>query len=153
MFQTGAAVLADVNSTGYKIVLFLHIAVAVVAFAPAFMTFLLSRAAAAGDPGAGAVLAAGVQRLTFPAMAATGVLGFGLVGMSGKEYTFSQSWVSTAGVVWLALIAVTLLITRPAARALAAGSAEAGKKVMMGTGLTHALFVIAILLMVFKPGS
>lgn len=146
-------VLAAVDSTGYKIVLFLHIAAAVVAFAPAFMTFLLSRAAAAGDKGAGGVLAGGIDRLAFPAMAATGVLGFGLVGMSDKTFAFSQSWVSVAGVVWLALIAVTLLITRPAAKALAAGSADAGKKVMMGTGLTHALFVIAILLMVFKPGA
>ena len=147
------SILAAVDSTGYKIVLFLHIAVAVVAFAPAFMTFYLSRAAKAGDKGAAAVLSGAIDRLTFPAMAATGVLGFGLVGMSDKTYAFSQSWVSTAGVVWLALLAVTLLITRPAAKALAAGSSDAAKKVAMGTGLTHALFVIAILLMVFKPGA
>ena len=47
------SILAAVDSTGYKIVLFLHIAVAVVAFAPAFMTFYLSRAAKAGDKPAG----------------------------------------------------------------------------------------------------
>lgn len=146
-------VLAAVDSTGYKLVLFLHIAVAVVAFAPAFMTFSIAKAAKAGDTGAPGILAGAIDRLTVPAIVATGLLGFGLVGMSSKEFTFSQSWVSTAGVVWLALIVVTLLITRPAAKALAAGKVEAAKKVSMGTGLTHALFVVAILLMVFKPGA
>ena len=146
-------VLAAVDSTGYKIVLLLHVVCAVVAFAPAFMTFLLSRAAEKGDQGAGAVLAEGLQRLALPAMGLAGVLGYGLVGMSGKQYAMSQAWVSIAGVAWLALLAVTVFLTRPAAKALAAGVESARSKVMMSTGITHLLFLVLIAMMVFKPGA
>ena len=146
-------VLAAVDSTGYKIVLLLHVVCAVVAFAPAFMTFLLSRAAQKGDPGAGAVLAEGLQRLALPAMGLAGVLGYGLVGMSDKQFAMSQAWVSVAGVAWLALLAVTAFLTRPAAKALAAGVESARSKVMMSTGITHLLFLVLIAMMVFKPGA
>lgn len=146
-------VLAAVDSTGYKIVLLLHVVFAVVAFAPAFMTFVLARSAEKGGAGSAEALAEGVQRLAVPAMAITGILGYGLVGMSDKVFTMSQAWVSIAGVAWIAILAVSFFLTRPAAKALAAGVEGAKSKVMMSTGITHLLFVVLIVMMVFKPGA
>ena len=146
-------VLAAVDSTGYKVVLLLHVITAVVAFAPAFMTYAVARAAEKGDRGAADALATGLQRLAIPAMVLVGILGYGLVGMSDKVFTMSQAWVSVAGVAWIALIAVTVFLTRPAVRALASGVEGARQKVMMSTGITHLLFVVLIVMMVFKPGQ
>lgn len=146
-------VLAATDSTGYKIVLLLHVITAVVAFAPAFMSYAVARAADAGDRGAADALVNGLQRLAIPAMVIAGVLGYGLVGMSDKVFTMSQAWVSIAGVAWIALIAVSVFLTRPAAKALAAGAEGARQKVMMSTGITHLLFVVLLVMMVFKPGA
>jgi len=146
------SVLAAYMSTGYKIVLVLHLVTAVVAFAPAFMAFAVSRAAAT-DKGAATPLVEGVQRLAIPAMVLTGVLGFGLAGMSDKLYKVSQTWLSVAAVCWVALVVVALLVVRPAAKALAAGTEGARQKLMAGVGITHLLFLITIVMMVFKPGA
>lgn len=145
-------VLAAVDSTGYKIVLVLHLVTAVVAFAPAFMAFAVARSAA-NDKGAAEPLVTGVQRLAIPAMILTGVLGFGLAGMSDKLYKVSQTWLSVAAVCWVALVIVALAMVRPAAKALAAGAEGARQKLMASVGLTHLLFLVTIVMMVFKPGA
>lgn len=147
------SILAAVDSTGYKIVLLLHVVTAVVAFAPAFMSYAVARAVEKGDRGAAEVLVNGLQRLALPAMVLVGILGYGLVGMSDKQFTMSQAWVSVAGVAWIALILVTVFLTSPAAKALAAGTDGARSKLMMSTGITHLLFVVLIVMMVFKPGA
>lgn len=146
-------VLAAVDSTGYKIVLLLHVITAVVAFAPAFMTYAVARAADNGDKGAADALVTGLQRLAIPAMVLAGILGYGLVGMSDKVFTMSAPWVSIAGLAWIALLLVTIFLTRPAVKALAAGVDGARQKVMMSTGITHLLFVVLLVMMVFKPGQ
>lgn len=144
--------IAAIGSTGYNIVLLLHIVTAVVAFAPAFMTFAVSRAAVT-DRGAAGPLVVGIERLAIPSMIITGVLGFGLAGMSDKVYKVSQTWLSVAAVAWVLLVVVAVLVVRPAAKALAAGTEGARQKLMMGTGITHALFLLTIVMMVFKPGT
>lgn len=145
-------VFAAVDSTGYKIVLVLHLVTAVVAFAPAFMAFAVARTAAT-DKTAAEPLVAGVQRLAIPAMVLTGILGFGLAGMSDKLYKVSQTWLSVAAVCWVALVVVALLMVRPAAKALATGVDGARQKLMAGVGITHLLFLVTIVMMVFKPGA
>lgn len=138
-------------STGYKIMLILHIIAVVVAFAPAFMSVAVVKASER-DPKAGVALEVGVQRLALPAMVLAGLFGFGLVGMSDKYFSMSETWVTLASIVWIALVLVVALLARPAVKALAAGVEGARQKVMMSTGITHLLFVVMIYLMVFQPG-
>ena len=145
-------VLAVVGSTGYKIVLLLHILAIIVGFAPAWLTPTLARLTADGDRAAGEQLEALVLRYSLPGIGLAGLLGFGLVGMSDKVFKFSQAWLAIAILVWLVLLAVIVFVARPAIKAFRDGDAAARGRVMMATGISHLALVVILYLMVFKPG-
>lgn len=145
-------VLAAIDSTGYKIVLLLHILAVVVGFAPAWFTPIMGRLIASGDKEAGVQLEASILRFSLPGIAIAGLLGFGLAGMSDKIYKMSQTWLSLAALLWIVLLLVVVFVARPAVKALAAGDMAARGRVMAATGVTHLVLIVMLYLMIFKPG-
>jgi uncharacterized membrane protein len=145
-------ILATTDSTGYKIVLILHIIFVVVAFGGLFVAPMLSRV-----EGAARSVAVGmvgyVQRIAIPAALLAGLLGFALVGMSDKEFEFSQSWVGIAILLWLGEIALFFLGILPMEKKIAAGDEAAARQLPMFTGISHLLLLVLVYLMVFKPGA
>jgi uncharacterized membrane protein len=146
------SVLAAMDSTGYKVMLLIHILAVVIGFAPAWLTPVLMRLTAAGDKAAADGLETSILRFSLPGIAVAGLLGFGLAGMSDKVYSMSQTWLSTAAVLWLILLAVIAFVARPAIKAFRDGDEGARKMVMMSTGITHLILVVMIFLMIWKPG-
>jgi uncharacterized membrane protein len=150
-------VLAAVGSTPYKIVLLLHILSAIVAFAPAFVWPIVNvqtrkRGAQLPADVAGQVP---VNNVLFhgPALVLTGLLGLGLVLMSEDVWEFSDAWISGAFLVFFALLGVLFGLLVPAERKVAAGHADAAKKVAMFGGFVHILLLVMLYLMIFKPGA
>ncbi len=80
-----------------------------------------------------------------------------MVGMSktgGREvFSFKQSWVSLAMLLWIILVALFLFAILPAQRKAAAGDAEAARRVPMFTGMVHLLLLILLYLMIWQPGA
>jgi uncharacterized membrane protein len=144
--------LAAIDSTGYKIVLLLHILTVVIGFAPAWFIPMMGRLAAKGDAEAGAQLEASILRFSLPGIVLAGLFGFALAGMSEKLYSMSQAWLSIAAVLWVVLLLVTVFVARPAVKALSAGDLAARGRVMAATGITHLTLIVMLYLMIFKPG-
>ncbi len=146
-------VIVAVGSTGYNIMLLLHILAVIVAFAPLWLAPVLLRLTAGGDKAAAEALDVSILRFSLPGLALAGILGFGLVGMSDKKFTLGKPWVSTAVILWIVLIAVLAVVARPAIKAFRDGNASARGKIMMSTGIGHLILVVMLYLMIFQPGN
>lgn len=146
-------ILAEIDSTPYNIMLLVHIVAIVVGFAPAWLTPVLVRLTAQGDRGAADALEMSILRLSLPALALAGIIGFGLAGMSDDVFKMSQTWLMVSILLWLILLAVVLFVTRPGIKRFAAGDAGARGIVMAGTGVTHLILVVIVALMIWKPGA
>jgi uncharacterized membrane protein len=145
-------VLAALNSTGYKIVLLLHVLTVIVGFAPLWLTPVMIRLTAAGDKAAADGLEVSILRFSLPGIGLAGILGFGLAGMSEKVFKMSQTWLSIAAVLWVVLLALLFFVARPAIKAFRDGDAAARGRIMMVTGISHLILVVTLYLMIFKPG-
>ncbi|MCX6506449.1 MAG: hypothetical protein NTU96_05155 [Actinobacteria bacterium] len=146
-------VLAAVNSTGYKIVLLIHVLAVIIGFAPLWLTPVMVRLTAAGDKAAADGLDVSILRFSLPGIGLAGILGFGLAGMSEKAHRMSQTWLSTAAVLWVVLLALLFFVARPAIKAFRDGDAAARGRIMMVTGISHLILVVTLYLMIFKPGA
>lgn len=146
-------VLAALNSTGYKIVLLIHVLAVIIGFAPLWLTPVMVRLTAAGDKAAADGLDVSILRFSLPGIGLAGILGFGLAGMSGKAYRMSQTWLSTTAVLWVVLLALLFFVARPAIKAFRDGDAVARGRIMMVTGISHLILVVTLYLMIFKPGA
>lgn len=146
-------ILAALNSTGYKIVLLIHVLAVIVGFAPLWLTPVLVRLTAGGDKAAADGLDVSILRFSLPGIGIAGLLGFGLAGMSEKAYRMSQTWLSIAAVLWVVLLALLFFVARPAIKAFRDGAAEARGRIMMVTGISHVILVVTLYLMIFKPGA
>jgi uncharacterized membrane protein len=148
--------LSEIGSTGYDVMLFLHIAAVLVAMAPAFTHPLLERQSRSLDPaGRASVLgfiAQNSRRVYAPALVLTGLFGFGLIGMSDEVWEFGQTWVWLSILVWLAMNGVLHAMMIPAERALGAGDETALKKVETSGQILTVMLLVMLYLMVFKPG-
>jgi uncharacterized membrane protein len=151
--------LAAIDSTGFKIMLLVHILAAIVGFAPLWLTPVLLRLTAKGDKDAADGLEMSILRFSLPGIALAGLLGFGLSAMSkpggGGDafYTMSQTWISIAAVLWIVLLAVLIFVARPAIKAFRDGNTAARGRVMMATGIGHLILLVRLYLMIFKPGG
>jgi uncharacterized membrane protein len=147
---------AAIGDTGYDVMLLLHLLTAFVAFAPAFVHPLVATQSRALDgPHRQAVagyLAANGRRIHAPALILTGLFGFGLQGMSDGVWSFGQTWLWLAIVVWVAMNGVLHALLLPAERAVASGDESASTRVDQFGILLTVLFVVMLYLMVFKPG-
>ena len=132
-----------VTSTGYKLMGLLHVLAAIVAFGPLFLYPSMQRA------GASATIAKFHLRLTLPALALVWVLGMGMVGMSDKVVTMSQTWIVLSLIGWVILMVVSWFMIRPA---LTDTGESAKGRLASGVGITHLLLIVMLYLMIFKPG-
>jgi uncharacterized membrane protein len=148
--------IAAIGSTGYKIMLILHILAVIVAFAPSFVwPFVSVRLKQQGKPVGPAIaeLAEGNSaKIHGPALALAGIFGFGMVGMSDGIIEFSEPWLSAAMLLWFIALGVVFGMMAPAEKRVAQGDAGAEKILSMAGGILHLVLVVELYLMVFKPG-
>jgi len=148
--------LAAVGDTGYNIMLLLHVLTALVAFAPAFVHPFLGEQSKQLDAGSRrqvlGFLVQNGRRVYLPALVVTGILGFGLVGMSSDVFAPSQGWVVASLVVWIAINGVLHAVVVPAERAIADGDDSAEGRLTIGGIIATVLLVVILYLMIFKPG-
>lgn len=144
-------ILAAIGDTSYNIILFLHVLSAMVAFAPVFMHPALSGL----DPSKGVwgALTGSGAKVYAPALILTGVLGFGVAGLSDEVYSMSDGWLIAALLVWIAQNGVLHALVIPGESAWKKGDSSAAQKVSLGSGLIAALLVLQLVLMIFKPGA
>ncbi len=145
-------ILAAMDSTGYKIVLLIHVLAVIVGFAPPWLSPVLVRLTAGGDKAAADGLDVSILRFSLPGIGLAGLLGFGLAGMSDKVFKMSQTWLSIAAVLWIIQLVLLFFVARPAIKSFRDGNAEARGRIMMVTGISHVLLVVMLYLMIFKPG-
>jgi uncharacterized membrane protein len=151
---------AAYRETGYNVMLFLHIACALVAFAPAAVHPLLVKQTSSIADGPMAegrrrvlqAMAGNGRRVYAPALILVGLFGFAMQGMSDSVIEFGQTWFWLSIVLWLAMNGVLHAMLLPAERALAAGDEGAESKVDLGGLILTVLLLVVLYLMVFKPG-
>src|SRR5690606_23197440 len=101
-----------------------HIIGMFVAFAPNFAN---PSGAVSADGGAK------LRKMYAPALAVSGLIGFGLAGMSGKDandeliYSVSQPWLSAAALLWFIALGLMFALIAPAQDKVAAGDQSAAK--------------------------
>jgi uncharacterized membrane protein len=164
-------VLGAVDDTGYRIVLVLHIACAIVGFGAVMLNGFYAAQVRTRRGAEGLAIAEANHRSSKIAMYfvyAVILLGFALVGMSDKAWKFGQTWVWLAIVLWVVAVGLAHGAIVPREKQViellrqetaGAGPAPAGRiEALMGQvsvfGLLYAGAVVAILaLMVWKPGT
>ncbi len=145
-----------IDDTTYNIVLLLHILTAFVAFAPAFVHPLLTTQSRSADPATQTRLlgfiAQNGRRVYAPALILTGLLGFGLQGLSDGVWDFGQTWMTLAVIVWIAMNGILHAVIIPTERAMADGDdTNAGRLNIAGPAITI-LLIVMLYLMIWKPG-
>ena len=166
-------IFAGITDGPYRVVLLLHILCAIVGFGGVMLNgvYAVASRKAIGH-GATAIVRANAKatKIAEVFIYAVPVLGFGLVGMSGDVWSFSQTWVWLATVLYLVALAISLGALLPAARQYerlvtqveAGGQAPAAevestldrllkKQASLG-GSLHLLLVVILVLMIWKPG-
>ena len=133
-------------STGFNILLVLHLLTAVVAFAPAVVAVLPG-----GRDGVVGVLDKAGRQVYAPALILTGLFGILCIVTSDvggtAVFEFSETWVSLAFVVWIAMNGVFHALV------LAGQKQNDAAKVISGQQIMTVLLLAMLYLMVFKPGA
>ncbi len=159
------------ESAIYQIVLLLHIAAAIVGFGGVIAHGAYNAKAFAGTAGDAVVLmrtTKAVTSLAHYAIYGVFALGIVLIAVSDKAYEFSEAWVSASFVVWFLIVGAAHGLIRPTVAGLQARAEELpadtnmpddeqvlgfAKKLALGEGVTQLLLVIALVLMIWKPGA
>lgn len=148
--------IAAYRDTGYNLVLFLHVVAVLVAMAPAVahpIMFELEKRRDDGDMVALSQRVASASRFYAIAVVVAGVIGFGLVSMSGGLIEWGDTWVWLSIVVWVALNGVLHGAMIPAEKALAGGDRAALTKIERVGPVLGVLVLVLIYLMTVKPGG
>ena len=136
----------EIYSTGFKIFLFLHIAAVIVAFAPSVLAVLPGR-----REGLLGTLDDVGRKVYAPALILAGLFGIACILTSDVNGTalieFSDTWISLAFVVWIAMNGVFHALV------LAGQRNDDAAKVTTGHQIMTVLLVAMLYLMVFQPGS
>jgi len=135
---------AATTDTGYRIILLIHIASVVLAFGPNFVGPILRRNGAT-DVG----MAKTTRAVQLPSIAITFLSGILLIVLSGEVFSFEKPWVSTAFLVTIAAGVVMFLL----AAAYEKADKAAEKMIGMYSGILHLLLVVALVMMIWKPGQ
>lgn len=174
-------VFGAIGDTGYDILLFIHILAAIVGFGSTFVYAVGGGVARrVRGPQALGITQANIRSsniLTTPLTWLTGLIGFGLVGMSDDVWELSDGWVLTSIVLWLTGGIIAAVVLRPTAHKMLRLQEElvamgpppegappaggpppevaeleaAGKTMGMTSGILHLIFLVVLYLMVFKP--
>ena len=150
-------IIAAVRDTPYNILLLLHIITVIVAFVPAIAHPVMTAQAKNLEPQArGQVhgfIARNSMRIYGNALILTGLLGFGLSGMSEDVYPLSATWILASIVLWVLMIGALHGLIVPAERKMAAGDESAKQLVDIGGVVLTVLGLVVLYLMIFKPGA
>ena len=128
-------------STGFKISLFLHILTVIVAFAPAVLMVLPG-----GRDGAVGLLERAGRQVYAPALLLAGFFGIMCIVTSDEAFEFSDTFISLAFVVWIAMNGVFHALV------LAGQKQNDEKKVNNGQAILTVLLLVMLYLMIWKPG-
>lgn len=135
-----------IDNTGFKVFLFLHILTVVVAFAPAVLAVLPG-----GREGLVGVLDRAGRQVYAPALILAGLFGILCIVTSEvagtKVFEFSDTWISLAFVVWIAMNGVFHGLV------LAGQKAGDESKVNSGQQIMTVLLLAMLYLMIWKPGA
>jgi uncharacterized membrane protein len=148
--------LAALRDDTYNIFLLLHIVSIVVAFAPAVIHPIMgAQYGAEGEPGRRFAELAhrNGQRVYLPALLAVGATGVIMVLLSDDSWSFGDTWVSLALLVWLGIGGIVSALIMPATKKVADGDPTAMKQVMLGGQISTLLVLVILYLMIFKPGA
>jgi len=127
------------DSTGFKVMLLIHVLSAVVAFGGNFIQPMLQRG---GADNAG--LAKVNKLVQLPALVLMFLAGSGAVGMSDKAIQFSATWVSLAFVVAIIACVLQYLVAR-------AYESDNTSVVAPLAGGLHLCLVVGLILMIWQP--
>ena len=130
-----------VQDTGFRIFFLLHILSVVVAFAPAVIAVLPG-----GRDGAVGTLDRTARTVYSPALILTGFFGIMLIVTSDELFEFSDTWISLAFVVWIAMNGVFHALV------LAGQKQGDERKVNNGQAIMTVLLIVMLYLMIWKPG-
>ena len=148
-------ILAQVGSTGYNILLFLHIVAIFVALSPTFVYPFLARDTN-GEYSVRRTLYTGIakrsMRIYGSSLIVGGLLGFGVAGLSDEVYQLSDGWLVASVIAWLAMNGVLHAMVIPAEKAIVDGDEPNTKKAETGSLIISVLFLLSLFLMIFKPG-
>jgi hypothetical protein len=87
------------------------------------------------------------MKLVFPALILLWVVGMGMAGVN-KFALAEMWWITITIALWIGAVVVSWFLIRPA---ISDTSDNAKKKMSMGIGITHLIFVVSLVLMIFKP--
>lgn len=148
-------VFAAVGDGVYNVFLLLHIVAVLVAFSPAVAHTLLAAQVRGGRGGAPVLglMHRNERRVNAPALVLAGLLGFGLQGMSDGAWEFGQTWIWLSIVLWIVQNGVLHAVLLPAQKAVADGDRSGQSRVDLGSGLVSLLFLVILILMIWKPGA
>jgi arginine exporter protein ArgO len=130
-----------VNDTSYRIFFLLHILSVIVAFAPALVSVLPG-----GREGALGVIDRAGRIVYSPALILAGLFGIALILLSDDVWEFSDTWVSLAFVVWIAMNGVFHALVLTGRRQ------NDESKVNNGQAIMTVLLLVMLWIMIWKPG-
>lgn len=149
--------IAAIGDTTYNLVLLIHLLAVVVTFAPAAINPLLERhfEKNGGDP----VLSnwAGftsmyTAKVALPGLVVLLLTGVFMILLSDEVWEFSQTWISLAFLVWLAIGGVVSAMILKGEKQLVSGDMAGRSRVAKGGAIVTVLLLVMLYLMVFKPG-
>lgn len=152
-------VLAAYRDDFYNVVLFVHLAAFLVAFAPAVVNPLLGNyLKREGDERAvrswASFASFFTSRISLGSLVVLLLTGVWLIFLAGDGVIeFSDAWISLAFLVWLAIGGVVSAMILKGEKGMAAGDLSMERLVSRGVAITTVLLAIMLYLMVFKPGS
>ena len=136
------------DSFGYKFFFLLHIVAIVVAFAPVIVAFLPGVDTREACTGLG-------RTVYLSALPLAGIFGIILVLLSDDVWEMSQTWISLAFLVWIAMLGVFHVFVvkgRPLGQRRGAEPERHGRRRPDGRGDLTLLFLVMLYLMIWKPG-
>jgi uncharacterized membrane protein len=148
----------------FELMTVLHILAAIFVIGPLVHAVTTSGRALRRNDAAAAGSAARMTRIYAYASVAVVVFGFGLMSAT-SPYTgrnvaeFSETWIWLSVLLWLVGAVLALVVTAPAlataADRISAGTAlDSIKGRVLGSGMAvAAIFVVIVVLMVYRPGS
>jgi cytochrome bd-type quinol oxidase subunit 2 len=129
--------------TDYRILGLIHVLAVILAFGPLFLYPSMQRS---GDTQA---MARMHMRLVFPSLVVVWVAGMGMAGV-GEYDLAANEWVMVSILLWLVMLVISWFLIRPATKDT---SEDARKKMAIGSGITHLLLIVTLVLMIWKPGA
>jgi uncharacterized membrane protein len=148
--------IAAIGDTTYRIVLLLHIASVVVAFAPAVVHPLMGAQYRARPPEERTAFARIVvrngTRVYAPALVVVGLLGIVLVLLSDDVLSLGDPWITASMTIWIVMNGVVHAVLLPAERRLAAGDDSVDRIIAAASATVSLLLVVMLYLMVWQPG-